>query len=117
MKNLFLSFFIFPFASLIASPTVTTEFIKVDQFGYRTFDQKIAIIANPQTGFNDTAHFTPGTTYQVRRWSNDGVVFSGTITAWNSGATQTQSGDKVWWFDFSSLITPDDYYIYDVTNA
>lgn len=117
MKKLICAFFIFHATFLIASPSAITEFIKVDQFGYRTSDQKIAIIANPQTGFNDTAHFIPGTSYQVRRWSNDAVVFSGSITAWNGGATQTQSGDKVWWFDFSPVTTPDDYYIYDVTNA
>src|SRR6476661_6705569 len=106
MKKLICAFFIFHSSFLIASPSAITEFIKVDQFGYRTFDQKIAIIANPQTGFNDTAHFTPGTSFQVRRWSDDGVVFSGSIAAWNAGATQTQSGDKVWWFDFSSVTTP-----------
>ncbi|HYV93158.1 MAG TPA: glycoside hydrolase family 9 protein [Chitinophagales bacterium] len=112
-----LFFFIFYSSFLIASPTVITEFIKVDQFGYRTSDQKIAIIANPQTGFNDTAHFTPGNSYQVKRWSDDAIVFSGGITAWNGGATHAQSGDKVWWFDFSSVTAADDYYIYDVTNA
>jgi len=117
MKKLLLSFFIFYSSVLTASPTTTTEFIKVDQFGYRTSDQKIAIIANPQTGFNDTAHFTPGTSYQVRRWSDDAIVFTGSLTAWNGGATQTQSGDKVWWFDFSSVTAADDYYVYDVTNA
>lgn len=116
MKKFLFTFFIFHPAFLFASPSAITEFIKVDQFGYRTSDQKIAIIANPQTGFNDTAQFTPGNSYQVRRWNDDGVIFSGNITAWNGGATQAQSGDKVWWFDFSSVTTPDDYYIYDVTN-
>ncbi len=117
MKKFILAVLTFHVSILLASPSVTTEFIKVDQFGYRTFDQKIAIIANPQTGFNDTAHFTPGNSYQVKRWSDDAVVFTGSITTWNSGATQSQSGDKVWWFDFSSVTAPDDYYVYDVTNA
>ncbi|MBA3648622.1 MAG: glycoside hydrolase family 9 protein [Chitinophagales bacterium] len=101
----------------VAAPVTTTEFIKIDQFGYRTFDQKIAVIANPQTGFNDTIHFTPGNTYQVRRWNDDAIVYSGNITTWNSGITQSQSGDQVWWFDFSSVTVSDDYYIYDLTNA
>ncbi len=117
MKRKLLPVFIFVTTQLFASPAITTEFIKIDQFGYRTSDQKIAVIANPQSGFNDTAHFTPGTSYQVRRWIDDAVIFSGSITAWNGGATHSQSGDKVWWFDFSSVTAADDYYIYDVTNA
>lgn len=103
--------------TVIASPGTTTQFIKIDQFGYRPNDQKIAVIANPITGYNNTTSFAPGTTYEVRDWTTDVAVFTGTITAWNGGATQTQSGDNVWWFDFSSLTTVGSYYIYDVTNA
>jgi hypothetical protein len=117
MKFLPLLTFIFFSATLFAAPTITTEFIKIDQFGYRSRDQKIAIIANPVNGFNDTTHFIPGSTYQVRRWSDDAIVFSGRITKWNGGAIHAQSGDNVWWFNFSSLRTAGDYYIYDVTNA
>lgn len=68
-------------------------------------DQEIAIIANPINGFNDTAHFTPGNTCQVKRWSDDAVVYSGNKTAWNSGVVHAQSGDIVWWFNFSALKT------------
>jgi endoglucanase len=93
-----------------------TEFIKIDQFGYRPNDQKIAVISNPQTGYNSALSFTPGTTYQVRNWNTDTVVFTGSITAWNSGAEQAQSGDKVWWFDFSSVTTSGVYYIFDPAN-
>lgn len=101
----------------IASPTTTTQFIKVDQFGYRPNDEKIAVIANPVTGYNNGTSFAPGTNYEVRDWTTNATVFTGTITAWNSGTTQSQSGDKVWWFDFSSFTTPGSYYVYDVTNA
>lgn len=99
-----------------ASPTTTTEFIKIDQLGYRPNDQKIAVIANPITGYNNTTSFSPGATYQVRDWVTDAVVYTGTLTVWNGGATQAQSGDKVWWFDFSSFTTTGSYYIFDVTN-
>lgn len=104
---------------LIAGPSVTDNHIKVDQFGYRCNDEKIAVISNPQAGFNAGSPFTPGTgtnQYEVRNWSDDAVVFSGTLAVWNSGSTHTQSGDKVWWFDFSSYTTPGTYYIYDVAR-
>jgi len=96
-------------ANIFASPTTTVEFIKVDQFGYRPADQKIAVIANPITGYNNTTPFAPGATYEVRDWVSNVVVFTGTLTPWNGGATQAQSGDKVWWFDFSAFVTPGDY--------
>ncbi len=116
MKKLFtLILFVFALNS-IASPTTTTQFIKVDQFGYRLSDQKIAVIANPITGYNNGTAFAPGTTYQVRDWVTNAIVFTGTLTAWNGGATQAQSGDKVWWFDFSAFTTAGSYYIFDVSN-
>ena len=35
-------------------------------------------------------------------------------TAWNGGATDASSGDKAWWFTFTSVTTPGDYYVLDV---
>lgn len=90
--------------------------IKVDQFGYVSGAQKIAVISNPQIGYNVTTPFIPSTTYQVRRFSDNSVVHSGIITAWNSGTTHAQSGDKVWWYDFSDLTIPGFYYVYDMNN-
>jgi hypothetical protein len=100
-------------------PSTTTQHIKIDQFGYLPFSKKIAVIVDPQTGYNAAESFNPGTganQYQVRRWSDNFVVFNGTLTAWNGGATHTQSGDKGWWFDFSTVTTIGSYYIYDVVN-
>ncbi|MDQ3021647.1 MAG: glycoside hydrolase family 9 protein [Bacteroidota bacterium] len=102
--------------SSFAMPPAVDNHIKIDQFGYRTADKKIAVISNPITGYNNTSPFIPGNNYQIRRWSDDAVIFSGTITAWNGGATQTQSGDKVWWFDFSSVTSTGAYYVFDVTK-
>jgi len=118
MKN---KFYLLAFALLLstiikASPTVTVQFIKTDQFGYKPNAQKIAVISNPITGFNNTTPFNPGATYQVRDWITDAVVYTSSITAWGGGTTQAQSGDKVWWFDFSSFNTTGSYYIFDVTN-
>ena len=105
--------------TVYSGPSVTDNHIKIDQFGYRCNDQKIAIISNPQTGFNAASTFSPGVgvnEYQIRDWNTNAVVYSGTLTAWNSGATHTQSGDKVWWFDFSAHTTSGVYYVYDVAR-
>lgn len=103
----------------LAAPPGTTEFIRVDQFGYLQNARKVAVVINPQLGSNAGQPFNASNgpnQYQVRRWSDDAVMFSGTIQAWNNGATQTSSGDKGWWFDFSAVNTPGSYYIFDVGN-
>ncbi len=90
------------------------KYIVVDQFGYRPGDDKVAIIADPQQGFNASDSFTPGNTYEVRRLSDDAVMLSGSPVQWNNGATDPDNGDRGWWFDFSLLDQNGDYYIYDV---
>ncbi|MFI5131461.1 MAG: glycoside hydrolase family 9 protein [Chitinophagales bacterium] len=100
-------------------PGVTTKFIRIDQFGYLPASKKIAIIVDPQTGYNAAESFSPGTganQYQVRNWNSDAVVYSGTLIVWNGGNTHAQSGDKGWKFDFSSLTATGSYYIYDVAR-
>src|ERR1700741_1583134 len=104
MKHFLLNTFcllgtLFPMG-IFASPAVTNNLIHIDQFGYQPGAKKIAVISDPQTGYNSALSFVPGTTYQVRDWITDAVVFTGSPVAWNGGATQSQSGDKVWWFDF-----------------
>ncbi|MBK8567129.1 MAG: glycoside hydrolase family 9 protein [Saprospiraceae bacterium] len=100
----------------IAGPAVTSDHLHIDQFGYRPAAQKVCVISDPQVGFNAPESFAPGSTYEVRRWNDDVSVFNASITAWNGGATHGQSGDKAWWFDFSSVTTPGDYYVFDPTN-
>jgi endoglucanase len=110
--------FVFLFSSA-HPPGAFSKHIKIDQFGYLPNSKKVAVIVDPQTGYNAAESFSPGTganQYQVRNWANDMAVFTGTLTAWNAGATHTQSGDKGWWFDFSAVTAPGSYYIFDVTN-
>ncbi|GAB4405966.1 MAG: hypothetical protein OHK0039_07320 [Bacteroidia bacterium] len=99
---------------LLAIPPQISPFIHIDQFGYLPDARKVAVIADPQAGFNATQFFQPGTTYEVRHWTTDAVVFTGAPTIWNAGATHQQSGDKGWWFDFSAVTQPGSYYVYDV---
>lgn len=101
--------------TLLNAQTVT-PFIRLDQFGYRPDSRKVAVIADPINGFNAGDSFTPGNNYQVRRVSDNQSVFSGAPAAWNNGNTHTQSGDKGWWFDFSSVTAPGEYYLFDVTK-
>lgn len=105
--------------SFALPPGAVSKHIKIDQFGYLPNSKKFAVIVDPQTGYNAAESFSPGTgvnQYQVRRWSDDVVVYSGTLTQWKAGATHTQSGDRGWWFDFSSVTTFGSYYIFDVAN-
>ena len=120
MKKLHLiPLFLVYISFLSAAPSSTTHFIKVDQFGYLPSSKKVAVISDPQVGYNSAESFTPGTgtnQYQVRRWDNDAIVYSGTISAWNGGQTHTQSGDRGWYFDFTSVSAAGSYYVFDVSN-
>lgn len=98
---------------LKSGPNGPIPWIVVDQFGYRTQAPKIAVIRSPQTGYDATATFTPGTKYSVMDKATGKSVKDGEPVAWNGGATDDSSGDKVWWFDFSDVTTPGTYTIRD----
>ncbi|MBL8328181.1 MAG: glycoside hydrolase family 9 protein [Rubrivivax sp.] len=107
------------FSPAQAAPTALTPHIHVDQFGYLPRMKKLAIVADPVTGNNGGLSFNPGTgpnQYQVRRWADNALVFSGTLRAWRGGAVHAQSGDRGWVFDFSALRTAGTYYIHDSLN-
>lgn len=91
--------------------------IRIDQFGYRTLDPKVAVIGDPQIGYDAEREFEPGEVYEVRRWSDDEVVIVGSPQPWSNGALHEQSGDRGWWFDFSSVTEPGSYYLSDVDRG
>lgn len=91
--------------------------IVVDQFGYPTKAAKIAVIRDPQVGYDNVVHFTPGTTYAVVDQSTGKITKQGPATAWSGGATDNVSGDKVWWFDFSDVTTPGTYAVVDIEKG
>ena len=108
------SIFLFLLIQLLsAKPDSVQKYIMIDQFGYRPNDPKIAVIVDPQIGFNAQDSFEPGLIYEVRTWNDDQVVFSDSIQQWNKGAIDFTSGDKGWWFDFSKVTEKGDYYIFD----
>jgi endoglucanase len=55
--------------------------IVVDQFGYRSNDPKVAVIRSPQTGYDSSAPFTPGTTYSVVSKSSGETIKMGAPTS------------------------------------
>lgn len=88
-------------------------FIVVDQLGYRPASQKVAVIRDPQVGYDAQVSFSPGSRYAVVNRAGQ-TVKEGAAVPWNGGATDSASGDKVWWFDFSEVTTPGTYRIVDV---
>jgi hypothetical protein len=88
--------------------------IVVDQFGYPTKASKIAVIRDPKASYDNAAHFTPGAIYALVDQSTGKIAKRGPPTPWNGGATDSLSGDKVWWFDFSDVTTPGTYAVIDV---
>jgi endoglucanase len=102
-------------AGPIVAPQPVSPNIVVDQFGYLPVSEKIAVLRNPQVGFDKTTTFTPGATYALVDAHSSQKLLEAAPMAWNGGATDTSSGDKAWWFDFSSVTTPGDYFVLDET--
>ncbi len=104
-----------------AGPIVATQPVSanivVDQFGYRTADEKLAVIRNPKKGFDSAMAFTPGPTYALVDAHSSAKLLEAAPAAWNGGATDTSSGDQAWVFDFSSVTTQGQYFVLDEKNA
>ncbi|HEX6224644.1 MAG TPA: glycoside hydrolase family 9 protein [Chryseolinea sp.] len=103
----------FSLGSSYALSQTLTKYIVVDQFGYLPASKKIAVIRDPQVGFDASESFTPGPEYALVSKSTGQPVFTAAPVAWKSGATDNSSGDRAWWFDFSSVTTPGSYYVVD----
>jgi hypothetical protein len=116
MKKTTLLLPVFCLPLLLLAQSSGSPFIRLDQFGYRPDSKKVAVIADPVEGFDAAQSFTPGNTYEVRRVSDNQSVFSGAPVAWKNGQTHIQSGDKGWWFDFSAVTAPGEYYLHDVSK-
>jgi hypothetical protein len=93
-----------------------TNFIVIDQFGYREQARKTAVIRVPQTGSDAPSSYVPGTNFQIIDKATGTAIHSGAPTAFDGGKTDAASGDKIWWFDFSNVTAPGKYYVLDETN-
>ena len=92
---------------------VSAQHIAVDVFGYPPAGEKIAFLREAVTGFDAPDPYTPGPTIELRRTSDNVVVHTMVPTPWMGGAVHDQSGDRVWWADFTSFATPGAYYVHD----
>jgi len=119
MRTFNISLVIFACISLIkvSSFGQISDFIHVDQFGYLTNADKFAVISNPQVGYNSSDNYVVGSILEIRDFQNNATVYSGAPTIWKDGITHSTSGDQGWWFDFSSVVTPGSYYVYDTSTG
>lgn len=113
MKQIY--FIIALIVSMKASAQLS-PFIQVDQFGYGLYAEKVAVLSNPQVGYNSFLTYSPTSTILLKDSSTNQTVFANLIQDWNSGATEASSGDQGWWFDFSAYQVPGTYYVYDSVN-
>lgn len=105
--------FLFAIIQLTAQNPTSHPHIHVDQFGYLPSAEKVAVISDPQNGFNSNLSYTPSANLEVRDANSNQTIMTLSPVMWNNGDTHAQSGDKGWWLDFSDLTTPGEYYIFD----
>ena len=89
-------------------------YICTDQFGYLPESRKIAVLRDPQVGYDAEQSFTPGTHYALVNAYTGEHVFEAAPVKWNLGNTDVSSGDKVWHFDFSSVTAKGRYFVLDM---
>lgn len=101
---------------LTVGPNGPIPVIVVDQFGYRTADPKMAVLRNPQQGYDAAVEYTPGPAIALVDAATNTVVTSGAPVQWNTGGVESRSGDLTWSFDFSAVTTAGKYFVYDAQN-
>ena len=112
MQRLFLTLFIFAQVSIAQN----FDFIHVDQFGYLPNQSKVAVLSNPQIGYNSNLNYEAPSSLALKTAQSATTVDTFPVIAWNNNTIHEQSGDQGWWVDFSSITTPGNYYLYDATN-
>lgn len=108
------------FALMACSPKVSPEqtpTIVVDQFGYLPELEKRAIIRTPEIGYDSAANFTPGSRYVVVDVATGEAVYEGVPKIWDNGRVHEQSGDRVWWFDFTDVTEEGTFLIRDIERG
>lgn len=91
-----------------------SDFVVVDQFGYLPDAKKIAVVRDPQTGFDSNLSFTPSNRYALVNVDSGEIKKEFAPTAWKNGQISTISGDKVWWVDFSETTDAGRYTLVDL---
>jgi endoglucanase len=104
-------------ADVPAPAEPVSPFIVVDQFGYLPDSEKIAVLRDPETGFDAAESYAPGATYRVVDAVTQAAVAELEPVAWKAGAVDMDSGDRAWRVDFSAVTTPGIYYVLDVDGG
>jgi endoglucanase len=91
--------------------------IVIDQFGYLPTHRKVAVLREPQCGFDASDLRIPNALYEVVNAENNAVVFCAVPTPWRNGATDASSGDRTWHFDFSAVSAEGTYFIRDLERT
>jgi len=89
------------------------RYIALDQFGYRPDMIKIAVLVDPEQGWNAADSYQAEGDFEVRRWADGSVAFTARVTPWNEGKLDANSGDRGSWFNFTRLNEPGLCYVYD----
>jgi endoglucanase len=100
-------------ASSQSGEPIISKLIVVDQFGYLPDAQKIAIVRDPQVGYDANESYTPSEVLNLVDLNSGDVVLAAAPSIWKEGATHSTSGDKVWRFDFSTVTAPGTYAVVD----
>lgn len=113
IKNSFLAVLIFFSLTLSAQVFEKKNYIRIDQFGYLPDNNKFAAIATAVTGFNTGygIDLDISKKAELRDSKTDSLIFADLPKLWNKGATDAYSGDKGYWFDFSSVKTTGEYFV------
>jgi endoglucanase len=99
-------------SSLVRAVSVHPSYIKVDQFGYRPIDSKVAVIveSNAATKSSRISSLLMDN-YQLVRQEDATVWYEAKAQLWQTGEVHNQSGDRAAWFDFSTVQQPGSYFI------
>jgi hypothetical protein len=103
--------------NLETGPNGPIPAIVVDQFGYLTKSRKVAVIRAPQIGYDSFVKFAPGKSYALIELPSGKIVKTAPPTTWNRGNTDSASGDKAWWFDFSDIEASGRYAVVDLESG
>ncbi len=90
-----------------------TPHVVVDQFGYLPNAEKVAVIRDPEVGYDFAQSYSPGPLLEVRDANTQEIVYSGAPEPWENGALHAQPGDRGRWFDFSSVRQAGTYVVFD----
>ena len=105
-------------AVLVGATGAGAETIVLDQIGYPPDSAKVALIREPQVGFDAPAPlgWVPGEV-EMRRVVDDSVALTVLAQPWRGSATHGQSGDRAWTVDFSALTEAGSYYLWTADGA